>query len=490
MEIARSSVQAVHERWPRPPTITIAKEPLLRVPLRAFGAALIMVAAALTPVTSMTHSAQAASPKKVAIIVGPTEITDSLYMEYAEEMAITAETAGATVDLRYCATPAEARAAVNGANIIVYFGHGNGFPNPYSPTENPASVNGWGLRDPAKPWSGDDCRDDVLRYYGEDYLVGKRTGNGWDGPITPAANFVMVYSNACYAPGAGEARPAPAEPVAVSRVANYASPILELGGTSFASDIGSGSVVDLILRNPDVSFGRIFEMGNGFKPEALRRFSHPDVPGAEAWVHRTTSPWLGDDYWYAFAGNPARTPNGGYAEYAGPRLSISFGDIAGSPFYGDIMWMAEEGITSGCGGGKFCPKAAVTREQMASFLVRALNLPTTSTDYFTDDGASGHQPDINSLAASGITGGCAVGRFCPKDTVTREQMASFLVRGLHLAPAGSDSFTDDDASPHENDINSLAASGITGGCGTAKFCPSAKVVREQMAAFLHRALGD
>ncbi len=459
----------------------------MRVPVRALVAGIILVVAAMTPATPLTQSAHAASSQKVAIIVGPTEITDSHYMDYAEDLRSTAEAAGATVDLRYCATPAEALEAANGANIIVYFGHGNGFPSPHSATEDPAKVNGWGLRDPAKEWSGDDCQNDVLRYYGEDYLTGDRSGYGWNGPITPAPNFVMVYSNACYTPGAGEARPAPAESVAVSRVANYAAPILELGGTYFASDIGSDSVVDLILRQPDANFGSIFEQGNGFKADAQRRFNHPDVAGAEAWVHRTTSEWLGDDYWYAFAGDPTRTPSGGHVPYSGPPVGIAFSDIVGSPFASAIQWMAEEGITSGCGGGKFCPKASVTREQMASFLVRALDPPSTSTDFFTDDDASPHESNINRLAASGITGGCAEGRFCPKEPVTREQMASFLVRALKLPGTSTDFFADDADSVHENDINRLAASGITGGCGSATFCPSAKIVREQMAAFLYRA---
>lgn len=79
-------------------------------------------------------------------------------------------------------------------------------------------------------------------------------------------------------------------------------------------------------------------------------------------------------------------------------------------------------------------------------------------------------------------------RFCPKATVTREQMASFLVSGLELAPSGIDPFTDDDSSVHEADINALAAAGVTGGCTTDRFCPKATVTREQMAAFLRRAL--
>ena len=167
-----------------------------------------------------------------------------------------------------------------------------------------------------------------------------------------------------------------------------------------------------------------------------------------------------------------------------------FSDTVGSAFEHDIAWLAESGVTAGCGGDRFCPRSVVTREQMASFLVRGLGLPSVTRDYFSDDESSGHEPDINRLAASGITGGCGPGRFCPSGTVTREQMASFLARALQLPATGTDFFRDDEGSAHETDINRLAASGITGGCGTTTFCPGSAITREQMAAFLHRALAD
>ncbi len=144
------------------------------------------------------------------------------------------------------------------------------------------------------------------------------------------------------------------------------------------------------------------------------------------------------------------------------------------------------GITAGCTPTKFCPLATVTREQMASFLVRGLDLPPTGKDFFTDDESSAHEADINRLAASGITGGCAAGRFCPSASVTREQMASFLARGLKLSAASIDYFSDDETSIHEADINRLAKSGITGGCAPGRYCPRSVVTREQMAAFLYR----
>jgi spore germination protein YaaH len=168
---------------------------------------------------------------------------------------------------------------------------------------------------------------------------------------------------------------------------------------------------------------------------------------------------------------------------------LPFTDIAGSEFVHDIVWLAGEGITNGCGKTTFCPRDAVTRAQMASFLVRAFDLPRASKDYFGDDDGTTHENNINRLAEADITTGCGGGRFCPDEPVTRAQMASFLARALKLPTASHDWFRDDSGLVHEDNINRLADSGITEGCATNLFCPSVAVKRQHMAAFLHRALG-
>lgn len=166
---------------------------------------------------------------------------------------------------------------------------------------------------------------------------------------------------------------------------------------------------------------------------------------------------------------------------------VWFEDILDSAFRNDILWLGEQGITAGCGIERFCPKSIVTREEMASFLARALNLPAATRDWFSDDAASTHQADINRVADAGITQGCAAARYCPSDSVTRGQMASFLARALDLPAATRDWFSDDNGSMHEGAINRLAEAGITAGCDASHFCPDSKVTREQMAAFLHRS---
>ncbi|MEP7082554.1 MAG: S-layer homology domain-containing protein, partial [Chloroflexota bacterium] len=166
-----------------------------------------------------------------------------------------------------------------------------------------------------------------------------------------------------------------------------------------------------------------------------------------------------------------------------------FSDVTGSAFVTEIEWLAARGITLGCGGDRFCPSAPVTREQMASFLTRAMQLPAASTDHFSDDAGSPHQDSINRLADAGVTNGCGGSLFCPGGYVLREQMASFLARALNLPATGADFFGDDASSGHQSDINRMAAAGVSNGCAPGSFCPLETVTREQMAAFLYRAFG-
>jgi hypothetical protein len=175
---------------------------------------------------------------------------------------------------------------------------------------------------------------------------------------------------------------------------------------------------------------------------------------------------------------------------AGAVLAVvpPFSDIAGHRFASDIDWLRREGLTNGCGGGRYCPDGLVTRAQMASFLDRALDLPATGGDAFRDDEGSSHEAAINRVAAAGITFGCDPGLFCPNGRVTRAQMASFLSRAFDLKPSTIDWFADDDRSTHQEAINRVAWAGITVGCGASIYCPNGLVTRGQMAAFLHRGI--
>jgi DNA-binding beta-propeller fold protein YncE len=174
-----------------------------------------------------------------------------------------------------------------------------------------------------------------------------------------------------------------------------------------------------------------------------------------------------------------------------------FVDDDGNIHEAAIEAIAAVGITLGCNpptNDRFCPDDPMTRGATAAFLNRALGLDPTGIDYFTDDNTSVFEGDINRLAAAGITKGCnppANDRYCPDDPVTRGVMAAFLTRALNLGPTGIDYFTDDDTSVFEDDINRLAAAGITLGCNPPandQYCPNSLVTRAEMATFLTRAL--
>jgi hypothetical protein len=173
-----------------------------------------------------------------------------------------------------------------------------------------------------------------------------------------------------------------------------------------------------------------------------------------------------------------------------PPTASGFTDLGRSIFDEDIEWLVEAGITGGCGPTTFCPRAATSRAQMASFLKRSIGLPAARADWYWDDGASPHEDDINRVSDASISGGCAAGQYCPSTSVTRGQMASFLARALALPATSNDYFGDDAGTMHEDSINRLAAAGIASGCAAGSFCPARNVSREQMAAFLHRAFGD
>jgi hypothetical protein len=112
------------------------------------------------------------------------------------------------------------------------------------------------------------------------------------------------------------------------------------------------------------------------------------------------------------------------------------------PFTGWIEELFDEGITGGCGGGDYCPNNPVTRAQMAVFLLRTEHgsayTPPACTGIFADVECTPTPAFavnwIEQLFHEGTTGGCGGGNYCPGASVSRGQMAVFLVKtfGLQL----------------------------------------------------------
>lgn len=159
--------------------------------------------------------------------------------------------------------------------------------------------------------------------------------------------------------------------------------------------------------------------------------------------------------------------------------------------HGDAVHaLANEGIVQGCDEDRFCPTDVLTRGQMASMLVAALDLVPIVDGPFTDLDGSVHEQQINALAAVGVVSGCDDGAFCASDPLTRGQLATMLVRAFEVPPTSIRSF-DDTSTIHGDSIDRLAAAGIAAGCGDplTHFCGTDTVNREQTATFLARAMG-
>jgi hypothetical protein len=180
-------------------------------------------------------------------------------------------------------------------------------------------------------------------------------------------------------------------------------------------------------------------------------------------------------------------------------LSVEFADVpTSSIFHDDIIAVASAGITAGCGGSNYCPTSPVRRDQMAVFLLKAEHgsayTPPACSGVFFDVPCPGAFTNwIEELAAEGITGGCGGGNYCPSSSVTRAQMAVFLLKtklgSAYVPPAATGIFGDVPIGSFAADfIEDLYNRGITGGCSASPllYCPGGSVLRQQIAAFLVR----
>ena len=172
-----------------------------------------------------------------------------------------------------------------------------------------------------------------------------------------------------------------------------------------------------------------------------------------------------------------------------------FTDVPAGVFYTEpVAWIANVGITTGTSPTTYSPNEIVTRAQMATFLWRSVGRPLpTGANPFNDVPPGLFYTDAtNWLAQTGITTGTGPGRYSPGEFVTRAQMATFLHRSVgQPAPSQPTPFTDVPAGQfYSTAIQWLAQTGITTGTGPNTFSPTEFVTRGQMATFLFRSAGQ
>jgi hypothetical protein len=171
-----------------------------------------------------------------------------------------------------------------------------------------------------------------------------------------------------------------------------------------------------------------------------------------------------------------------------------------SGFYRFIEVLLHNGVTGGCNATSYCPAFTTTREQMSVFVLVAKEgagylPPACGAPLFADVPAGNpFCRFIEELARRGVVSGCGGNNYCPASAVTREQMAIFVLRTLDPAlnpPAcGTPVFADvPAASPFCRWIEELARRNVVTGCGGGNYCPQGAVTREQMGVFISLTFG-
>ncbi|MEO5884815.1 MAG: hypothetical protein ABIQ58_04800 [Candidatus Limnocylindrales bacterium] len=184
----------------------------MRLSLATLALALAGILGLAAPAATPTRAA-APDGAKVVIIVGATHGTTDRYRDYANQAYAEAIKYTSNVVKVYSpnATWTKVKAAAVGASIVIYFGHGNGWPSPYTYDPKYTTKDGFGLNAAA------DNGDYNTKYYGEPYVA----------QLDLAPNAIVMLHHLCYASGNSEpGDAAPSLATAKKRVDNFAAGFL------------------------------------------------------------------------------------------------------------------------------------------------------------------------------------------------------------------------------------------------------------------------
>ena len=250
--------------------------------------AVISIAFALVAAFGVANPAPAsAAGMKVVIIVGPVGSSTANYIDNAKRYASQARSYGATVVEIYSpnATWANVKAAAQGAKVLIYLGHGNGWPSPYGPFSR-YSKDGMGLNRTAGAGNSN------TQYLGEYYMAGY---------LRLAPNAVVILNRLCYASGNSEWGSAnPTKSTAMKRIDNYGAGFLRTGAKAvFADGITNASYVLYGLFKTSRSIGSIFQSSPNWSGAYDFKYASTRTPGSTVW----SDPYAPNRYYRSVIGN-------------------------------------------------------------------------------------------------------------------------------------------------------------------------------------------
>ncbi len=299
-------------------------------------AGLLAITGVVAPSPRTQAAVAAVANPKVALIVGATEGTTAAYRSYMDSVYDAARQYSSNVVKVYSpnATWTAAKSAMQGASIVVYMGHGNGFPSPYLATLWPDRQDGLGLN--AAAGQGDSNN----RYYGESYIASE---------VKLAPNAVVILAHLCYASGNSEpGLTPPTLTTAKARIDNFAAGFLRAGARAVIADGHSDTswyvdqlftthqTLDQLFRTKPFAAGNTFTFPSS-RTSGFTAYADPDVASPPSGFYRSmvTAPTLRTDEvtGAAFAAGPVTqvalsvpgaaevTSAGGVGLYPDPNLA-------------------------------------------------------------------------------------------------------------------------------------------------------------------------
>ncbi len=259
-------------------------------------AGLLAVAGAVAPSPQASAAAAATSGPKIVLIVGATHAATDSYRADMDTVYAAALRYSSNVVKVYSpnATWSAVKAAIQGASIVVYMGHGNGFPSPYLSTLWPDRMDGFGLN--AVAGQG----DSNTTYYGESFIASS---------VRLAPNAVVILAHLCYASGNSEpGLTPPTVAVAEARIDNFAAGFLQAGARAVIADAHADTswyldqlftthqTLDQLFRTKPSSAGNTFTFPSSRTP-GFTAYSDPGTaaPPSDFYRSMVTQPTLRTD---------------------------------------------------------------------------------------------------------------------------------------------------------------------------------------------------